>query len=206
MKKKVVLFSLFLSCAALAQNTSITGKGSGGDHSQKGFYIGFDYMNLTDVHSKIIFSSDAGKADYEENGTHLGTAGIRLGYNSTPESGFGYEAGARFLENFNKSEYGGGDNKLYMIIPEVNATFAANRFLVGYIGINAAIFNGSTAAEQYKTDVGGQLGLGFRFTKELALNAGYTILRQRASLTNSSFDADVEYQIGGFNSNLTYTF
>jgi hypothetical protein len=206
-KKSVLILVLALSFSAFAQNNVVTGKFHEGERSQKGFYVGADYMNLTDVHVKITANGSWGSSSSKsEGGLHLGAAGVRLGYTQTPETGVGFEGGVRILETFNSSEY--GDMKLQMIIPEANIKFAVNRFFLGYAGFNTAVWTGSTTANRYKTGLGGQAGLGIRFNKELALNTGYTIMNQTYSETSSEFGSNfnLDLQISGFNSNLTYTF
>jgi len=206
--KLALILSLAFAFSASAQNMKTFAPTPKKDNSfQKGFYIGSEYMNLTDMRVTVRGTSEYGNFnDRYEGGTHLGVAGIRLGYAQTPEKGFGFEAGARLLESLNRSEY--GDTKLQMIVPEGNLTGAVNRYFLGYIGLNVAVWTGSTEASKYKPGVGGQIGLGARFSKHFALNAGSTLMNQTLSSTsefgNSKFDAEI--LVSGFTANLTYTF
>lgn len=207
MKKLVIVFVLLTSISSFAQSNSLsTNVSKSKGKSQKGFYMGLDYMNLTDLQIKYKFKSDYGNhSGRSERGTSLGVGGVTLGYNQTPDRGFGFSAGARFLEAINRSEY--GDQKLQMIIPEGNITLAASSLFTIYAGLNAAVWTGSTAATQYKTQLGAQAGMGLRFTKNLALNAGYTMMNQKYSETDDYLtEYELEMQISGFTSSLVYTF
>lgn len=206
MKKIVLMFALMLSISSFAQDNNLSTRASRpASPSPLGIYVGLDYMNLTDVHMQYSAKTPYGTyTDHMESGTHLGMAGIAVGYDRTPDRGIGFKAGLRLLESFNRSEF--GEDKLQMIIPEVNLTVAATNWLVGYAGANAAVWTGSSAAYKYKTQLGGQAGLGLRFTKNIALNAGYTILSQKASDSSFGTDVDMDIQVSGFNTNLTYMF
>lgn len=135
----------------------------------------------------------------------MGLAGVSAGYGMTESNGFGLKAGIRLLDSFNRGEY--GDQKVQIIIPEGNLTFSANELFSLYGGLNAAVLTGSTSINKYKTQIGAQAGCGINFTKQVALNAGYTILRQKLSDTSDSgLKVDIDAQLSGFNSALTYTF
>jgi hypothetical protein len=206
MKKVVLMFALMLSASSFAQDNQLSTRASKpASPSPLGIYVGADYMNLTDVHAQRTAKTPYGTySDHAEYGAQLGMAGITVGYDRTPDSGIGFKAGLRLLESFNRSEY--GDDKLQMIIPEVNLTLAATNWLVGYAGANAAVWTGSSAAYKFKTQIGGQAGLGLRFTKNIGLNAGYTIMSEKISESNFGTETDLDLQISGFNTNLTYMF
>lgn len=207
MKKFAIILALATSVNAFAQTNDSTARVNVKemDQSQKGFYVGADYMNLTDVHSKINYkTSYASGSDTSVGGTQLGMAGVTLGYVRTPDRGFGFSGGVRLLEAFNKSEY--GEMKLQTIVPEANLTLAMNRLLVGYAGLNAAAFTGSTAATKFQTNLGAQAGLGLRLNSNVAINAGYTMLNQKMTEKSGSDSYDVEFQISGFNTNVVYVF
>lgn len=189
--------------------------------SQEGFFVGFEYMNLTDIHIKSEGSSSSTDKDgnvYSESrsdssvaGTHMGLAGISLGYNSTPESGVGFIIGLRLMESFVRSEW--GDQKLGIVMPEASLSFAFGKYAYSYAGLNVGKFSNSSGYNDFKPQIGAQIGLGLRFTPYLALNAGYTMIRQELnnSYTYSSSSGTVrgeskaEFQISGFSSGLSYT-
>ncbi|MEZ0392782.1 MAG: outer membrane beta-barrel protein [Pseudobdellovibrionaceae bacterium] len=208
MKKTVFILTLIASISSFAQSNSLStnmSKTSSGN-SQKGFYIGADYMNISDVKIDYSFRGNGRSASGDTvGGTHIGMGGITLGYNKTPDRGFGFSAGARFLESFNRSEY--EDWKIQMIIPEANLTLAVNSLLVIYAGLNSAVFTGSSSADRLQSRPGFQSGLGFRLTKNVAWNAGYTIINQHINdKLEIGTAAEVDVRYSGFNSNLTYTF
>lgn len=207
MKKIIAILSLLsMTSTVFAQGHISTEKMKKPDYSQKGFYLGLSYINLTDVHAAFTSSGSAGEnSGYSESGTHIGLAGVTLGYNRTPEKGFGFSAGAQILEAINRVEF--DDEKLNIFLPEVNATFALNRSMLFFAGLNAGVWSGSETAKKFKTQLGGQGGIGIRFNRDLALNAGYTMMNQKYSDDSEGhqqFDADLQYS--GFNSTLTYTF
>jgi opacity protein-like surface antigen len=204
--KKIIFSSVLLLSMVSGAQENVMSTSQKYENGQKGMYVGVDYMNLTDAHVKITAKSDT-YGNFNDNsvgGTHLGLAGVTLGYTQTPEQGLGFSMGARLLESFNQSEY--GDTKLQAIIPEANLTLAANRYFIGYVGANAAVLTGSSTASKFKTQLGLQGGLGVRFTKNLALNAGYTMINQKMTNSDGAFDIEAEFQWSGFNSNVVYTF
>lgn len=208
MKKIIAILSLVsMTSTVFAQGNISTEKMKKPDRSQKGIYLGLSYLNLTDMHSNTkTIGEEESSSEYTETGTHLGAAGITLGYNRIPEKGFGFSAGAQLLESINRSE--NGDEKLNIIIPEANVALAANRYIFAFAGLNAAIWTGSAAMSKIKTQLGGQGGLGVRFNKSIVFNAGYLMMNQKVSTT--SYDGkrqfDTDFQMSGFNSTLTYTF
>lgn len=207
MKKLALALILTVTSNCFAQQNSMsTTLPKPVDNSQNGLYVGLDYMNLTDIHIKWeSHSSDFSGTAKDEGGFHLGLAGVSFGYNKTPEQGLGVSAGLRLFQKLNHNE--NGDNtKIQIIVPEANFTLAANRYLTGYAGLNAAVLTGSTSTNDYRTQLGGQVGLGLRFTRNVAMNAGYTIIRQKVSYRSADYSSDADFQFSGFNSNVTYTF
>lgn len=177
------------------------------DDRKTGIYVGLTYMNLSDIKMdyKAKHKPTGTKfSDSSTGGTHLGMAGIAAGYDRTPDFGLGFNAGAQLMESFNRSEY--GDTKLYIVMPQANLTVAANRMLTAYAGGNVAVWSGSSAANKYQSQLGLQAGLGLRFSKDIALSAGYTMMNQKYETTEDNIEIDAEFRVSGFNSALVYTF
>ena len=205
--KKILLAAMFLTTTAFAQGTSTNTMSTrpDRDHAQKGVYLGYEYMNLSDIHLRYKFSGTGfNSSGYREGGTHLGMSGINVGYNSTPDVGLGFKAGARILGAMNASEY--GEKRIDMIIGEGNLTAAVNSYLAGYVGLNLAKFSGSQEIEKYETQVGGQFGVSVRFSNSIAANAGYTMLNQRRSSSTDEQKETLEVLFSGFNTSFAYTF
>lgn len=203
MKKIIIALSLVFSFSAFAQNSSVTDNARRPDLTSKGFYIGVDYMKLILTHSKDTYRDQVGEYNTEgEVSEDENFAGFRLGYSSTPISGIGYEAGFRFLQHLSDEE----NEKTRISILELNAILAMNHIFIGYVGINGAIFGGSSVVDEYKADVGGQVGLGLRLTSDLTFSIGYTVIRQKIAKVTPTSDSDSAYQFDNYNSNLTYTF
>lgn len=203
-------FILLFSATSFAQsnvNTLKTESKSTPSQYENGLYLGLDYMNVTDIQMKTSVTSDVFELSQgerkSEGGTQLGLAGISIGYAKLPYQGFGFRAGSRFLESFNESEY--GKQKLYMIVPELNAALALQRVVI-YAGINASVWTGSSDTNDYRTQIGAQTGLGFRINEHFTVNAGYTIMRQKLENKIRSISWSSELQASGFNSNVVYTF
>jgi len=206
----IVLLAALMTTAAFAQtendlSTSIDNidKFQIG-HAQKGVTVGVEYMNITDVRLEL------NSQKFNLN-THLGVTGIRVGYNQTPDTGFGFNAIASYLESFNKSE--AGDEKTAFFVPSGNLTYGFQKYLTGYAGFNVAVMTSpSSAKDMFKPAMGLQAGLGARFTKNLTLSAGYTILSQRVDFKTYVYSNGNEQRqegyltMSGFNSNVTYTF
>lgn len=177
------------------------------ESSKTGIYVGLAYMNISEFKLEYTFTAKNGGrkfSDTSTQGTHLGTAGIAIGYERTPDYGLGFSAGVQMMESFNRSEY--GSTKLYIVMPEVNLTVAANSMFMAYGGGNAAIWSGSSAANRYTPDIGGQLGVGLRFNRDIAIKAGYTIMSLTLKDTDENADQDAKVLASGFNSSLLYTF
>jgi hypothetical protein len=176
--------------------------------TKRGFYVGMDYINLTDAQIKLTSTNKTDNSatfSFDEKATtHMGIAGLRLGYSQTPISGFGFNAGLRMLETFNRSEY--GDAKIQIFIPEGNLEYAINQYLVPYIGVNFSVWTGSSDLNVYRPGAGLQTGIGFQFNRSLVLTAGYTLLSQTMEDEDSDSSSKGQILLGGFSSNLTYTF
>jgi hypothetical protein len=194
-----------IACTAFGQNgsgISTSMKKQDAGFSQQGFLVGAEYMNITELKIKI------GSDEHSESG-HLGMGGVRIGYNDTPDTGFGFNAGASFIRRTNKSE---SDGDFGFIIPSGNLTYGFQKYITGYAGLNVAILEEpSEAKEFFKPDLGLQAGLGFRFTKNIALNAGYMVIGQRVKTTvydnyEATSEEDGKVYYSGFNSSLVYTF
>jgi opacity protein-like surface antigen len=206
MKTQLTVFlASLMACTAFAQSgsgvsTSMKKRDAG--FSQEGFQIGAEYMNISELRVKI------GSDDRSESG-HLGMAGVRIGYNHTPDTGIGFNAGASFLQRINHSE---AVDNFSFFIPSVNLTYGFHKYVTGFAGPNVAFLNEpSEAKEFFKPDLGLQAGLGFRFTENIALNAGYLVIGQRVRATvyhNGEQISDDEGHVyySGFNSSLVYTF
>jgi hypothetical protein len=208
MKNLVLILTLVTSTIGFAQDQAIRTRivKKPKTNAQQGVYVGLDYMNLTDVHAKVSAKTPYGNfSDSTESGTALQMAGLTIGYNQTPDTGLGFSAGSRFLENFIDRK-GETNQKLQMIVPEANLTFAATSNFILYGGANLSFWRASETDQTYEAQIGGQAGLAFRFTKDIALNMGYTVLNQKASTKTSDMNADFELQLSGFTSNLIYTF
>jgi hypothetical protein len=211
MKQNILTLAVMtiFSSLALAQSDLATSVGVRTNESyQKGFQVGLDYMNITDASIKIDGTSTSYQGDL-----HLGIAGIKAGYTQTPEYGLGFDVGASYVESFNKSETSGNsdDSKWTFLIPSLNLTGAFNKYITGYVGGNVGIMTGPNAIKEYlKPDLGAQIGLGVRFNPNLSLQAGYRIIRQIISIKfhNGYYEETVlgNMSLGGFNSNMTYTF
>lgn len=199
MPKILLIIAMFFSTTAMAQNYSAgkaPQKASGGIN---GLYLGAEYMNLTDQHIEVKAKAPYTGSAQDTSGMHLGMAGVRAGLNWIPQFNTGVNLGLRFLQAFNKSEY--GSDATQIIIPELNLLLAAGSSLYFYGGINMGKFLGSQN-EDMKSELGAQAGLGLSLTRSIVFNAGYTLLHQ--SYSNAMMDADL--QISGFNSSLNYTF
>jgi len=207
----IVLLAALMTTAAFAQTETQTENGLSTSidkfqigHAQKGITVGAEYMNITNVRLEM----NSQKVNLH---THLGMTGIRVGYNQTPDTGFGFNAIASYLESFNKSE--AGDEKTAFFVPSGNLTYGFQQYLTGYAGFNVAFLTSpSRDKDMFKPAVGLQAGLGARFTKNLTLSAGYTILSQRVDFKTYVYSNGNEQRqegyltMSGFNSNVTYTF
>lgn len=108
------------------------------------------------------------------------------------------------MESFNRSEY--EDTKLYIVMPQANLTVAANQMLIAYAGGNVAVLSGSSSISKYKSSLGLQAGLGLRFSKDISISAGYTMMNQRFEETQDNVEVEADVRLSGFNSSLLYTF
>jgi opacity protein-like surface antigen len=207
-KKILFILVMAVQMTAFAQDyeTTTTMRMPSPGMSQRGFYIGMDYINITDLHITINSARrDSGSSHYYyEGGTHLGAAGITLGYNQTPERGVGFSVGGKLLQTFNSSE--DGDQKVQFWIPEANLTLAMSRTLAAYLGLNTSFWTGAPSLNDYRPQVGGQAGLSLRFTKNVALNLGYLMMHQSSSISETDYRAETDLVASGFNSNVVYNF
>jgi len=204
----LTLATLVASSAFAQDNNTTSQMKRPQDSSQKGIFVGAEYINITDMNIEITAKSKNGfgsNSDKSSGGGHLGMAGVRLGYSQTPTVGAGFNAGLTVLTGINKSEY--GDDNVTAYLPQGNFTFGFNKMLMAYIGPNIAILRSSSSFNDiYKPDIGGQIGLGLRLSKNLSLAAGSTLIRQKIEIDDSDVSATGELQLSGFTSNLTYTF
>ena len=203
----IVLLTAIMTSAAFAQtetslSTEVDRFEAG--HGQKGITVGAEYMNITDIRSRV-------GSEKSSVTTHLGMTGVRVGYNQTPDVGFGFTAIASYLQSFNKSE-AGADEKVAFFVPSGNLTYGFQKYLTGYAGFNVGVLTAPSDMKKYfKPAIGWQAGLGVRVTKNVALNAGYTVISQQVDYKTYTYSGGEEKQtgyidFGGFNSNLTYTF
>ena len=207
MKKMILALAITLPLSAFSQGNTTTGARKEMAPKQKlGVYVGADYMNLSEaivtLKTKNGATINGSKTDTNTSGIHMGMAGVRVGYEKLFPINIGFDLATRFIESFNKSEY--GDTKLQMIIPEANFVAGVGVFRA-YIGANLATFTGSTAARDYKTQVGGQAGLGVRLPSGLGINAGSTLINQKLNLDSANLE-DADVLISGFTTNITYSF
>ena len=209
MKFSSLLVLVFMiGASAIAAEGPVSEVSTSGKFSsaQSGLYVGLDYMNLTDLQGKSKYQDQYGSDEMEtKGGVSLGLLGVRLGYNQTPDKGFGFEVGGRYLQGFNKSET--GDDAVRILIPEANLKYAFHPAFLVYGGINGAFWDGNESLRKYKTKLGAQAGIGFRFAKSVALNAGYTMLNQKIDepiSSNSKYEAHI--QLSGLNSTLPHPF
>jgi hypothetical protein len=205
---------LFISVAPLlfakisfAQKISV-GSSSGAssaNYAQLGPYVGFDYMNLTDVQAtqRIAGQGQNIKVD-SKFGTHLGMGGVSFGYNQSPDRGFGFRAGVRLMDSLNQSEY--KDDRMQIFLPESSFVYAFNSYFLTYAGINYAVWLGSDNYKQFRPNIGGQGGFGLRFSRNVSWNLGYTMMRQSLSEEFLTYNVKTEIQLSGFNTNLVYNF
>jgi hypothetical protein len=207
MKKIILALSIALPMTGFAQGNITSGSASQMSPTKKlGVYVGAEYMNLTDFKAKFELKGpgtfqDGSRESKSQGGTHMGFAGIKIGYKSIPERGLGFDGGLRLLETFVRSEW--ADNKVQIALLEANAVLAANSLFLGYAGLNYNKLSGTSQLNNdYKGMVGAQAGLGLRFNSDIAMHAGYTVTRTRVE--DSDFAATLE--LSGFNTGLTYTF
>jgi opacity protein-like surface antigen len=209
MKKIALSFALICaSLSAFGQQNELRTNLPNVEGTKRGFFIGVDYMNLTDLTAKFETKSKDGSyhntANYTETG-HIGMGGLRLGYNQTPTFGPGFNAGLRMVETLNRSEWG-GDNKVQMFIPEANFQFAFGENFVPYIGLNTSLWTGSSTMNVYRPGLGAQAGISFQFKRSVALNLGYTLLTQTYEQDDSGYESKGDIQTGGFTTSVNYTF
>ena len=206
MKKLAMALVLGSSLSAFAQGSISTSQEKiAPSESQNGMYVGADYMNITDVHMKFTARSQGQTfSSSSVGGVSLGMAGVTLGYNKTPEIGLGFRGGAQLLQSINKSE--SGDTTFQILIPEFNGTLAIHQKAVLFAGVNTSVWGGSEGFRKYKSGLGLQAGITGRINRNLALNAGYTMMTQTLSDNSFGSSVEMEVQASGFNSNVTYTF
>ena len=208
MKAVTGLLVLVLSSISFAQsNTSKMKMGSGNSNPLKGFSVGVDYMNITDLKSNV--RAHSGGVSYPENksegGMSLGVVGVRIGYAKDMAKGFGWQAGTRYLETMNTSETNGA--KYQLLIPEANLTYALNPYFSPYAGVNYSRFIApSTFTDSFSGAFGVQFGMGVRFAKNVQANAGYTMMNQKLSMSEPTYRASGEMRMSGFNANVNYVF
>ncbi|MES3037701.1 MAG: hypothetical protein V4736_07315 [Bdellovibrionota bacterium] len=206
MKKLVVAIvgSVLVSQGAFAQGQSMSMQLE--KPAIKGFYVGADYMNLTDIKVKATafggayFRATGTNESKSEGGTHVGMAGVRLGYIHPSPTKFAIGGGVRLIESFNRSEW--GDSKVQIVMPEANLIYSFTEKVNTYGGINYAKFTGSSAANEFKPQLGLQAGLGMKFTRAISANAGYTMMGE----TIEDDRVKMEFVISGFNTNVNYSF
>ncbi len=207
MKYGIRFLTALLMIAAMA-SSSFAQMAVSSDHvrpeglDQKGVYFGFVYSNLTDVHYKIesTFERFSG-----EGGTHLGMRGVTLGYVHSPEKGFGFVGGTQFLQAFNISEF--GEEQMSILIPEINLTFAANRYFYVFSGINTSFWQEVEIVDRSAAMLGGQFGVGLRINPQFTINLGYYMTNVKISHSvPPDFSAQGSMQVSGLNSNLIYVF
>lgn len=208
MKKLVITLILTYSATVLAQQgQTIESRNTLPKQSStlRGFFVGVDYMNLTDMTSSSTSTrSGVRTSESTQGGTHLGMGGIRMGYNQAPDIGFGFNAGLRLLQTMNASEAGGG--KAQMLIPDVNLIYAVNRIFVPYVGVNTTFLTSENSTADYQNRIGGQLGLGVRFTRKMMMSIGSTLVSLGTKYQDTKDETEGEFQLNGFTTNLTYTF
>jgi len=203
----ILVITALLASVAFAQSnisTSVESKYIG--NSQRGFQVGIEYINLTDQQWEDT-TSFGGETRHEKGagGMQAGVGGLRLGYNQTPEKGFGFNGALVYLETINKSEVG---EKLVILLPQGNLTYGMNRYLMGYAGLNVSVFSqNNRELEYYNPSVGAQFGFGVRATKNILVHAGYAMMRQQHKMDfGNGYSTEGYTQFSGFNSNISYVF
>jgi len=208
MKTTAFLFAFVFASMASAQSNVSTGKASRSKSVLSGFYVGADYMNLTDVKvgAKVHNSqyNVSGEMDGHQ-GMSLGTLGVRLGYESNVASKLAVCGGLRFAEAFNSGEY--GDTKLQFLIAESNLSYSLLPVFAGYLGVNyGEVMGPSKANDAYQGNFGWQAGFAVKATSHIVLNLGYTVLNQKLDMSESKTSANGYVRFSGFTSSLNYVF
>jgi hypothetical protein len=208
MKKIALALAVICTTAsAFAQQNEMRSTMPKNDGTKRGVYIGLDYINLTDIKSQSTMKEkDTGIThSFDDSATtHAGVAGLRIGYSRTPSFGFGFNAGLRMLETFNRSE--SGDQKTQIFIPEGNMLFALSETFVPYLGLNTSVWTGSSNMNELHPGPGAQIGMGIQFNRSLALNVGYTFVSQTIKQEEATYSTEGTFMVGGFTSNMNYTF
>jgi len=188
------IFSLALSFNVLAQTSTSDLQPQIQTSVMKGFFVGPAYLNVTDLKVTSGFGAST-------QGTSLGMAGGVLGYDRTPEQGFGFQAALQIVQSFNSAEYGA--TPLTFTVPEVDGTLGITRWLAVAAGLNYALWTGGNFGSVTPSgQIGGQANLLVRATSHFSVRAGYLIMMEKMSFPSDS----VTFQASGFNSNIVYQF
>jgi hypothetical protein len=187
---------------------------------RSGIEVDFAYANFTDVQSttSAVVSAEngtnAGSINTNVGTSHLGTAGLAISYKDLPSFGLGYDAGLRFLQSFNASEYGESQVDIYTLA--LNGSLSFNSLLHFYLGANVsnAVFVSSPDNTNISAspNVGGQAGFGM-FYRGFTARFGYDLIRtditaqvENYSPTYTKTTVTGITQEGGFATQIGYLF
>ena len=187
---------------------------------RNGIEVDAAYANFTDVQtttSAVVAAengTNAGSINTNVGTSHLGMAGLAVSYKDLPSFGLGYDAGLRFLQSFNASEYGESQVDIYTLA--LNGSLSFNSFLHFYLGANVsnAVFVSSPDNTNISAspNVGGQAGFGM-FYRGFTARLGYDLIRtditaqvENYSPTYSKTTVTGITQEGGFTTQIGYLF
>jgi hypothetical protein len=178
------------------------------DYVAQGFFLSLNYENLKEkAELKFKSSNTSYSAPASED---LGFTGLRIGYGAIPKDGLGYNMGLTY-ERSSKKNY--NNKNLSLMRGEGNLTIGTsineNFALYGFGGFHLSWIDPSNDVSP--VGFGLQLGAGFAFSENWALEAGgvFAIHKFKDSLydANPDLDKDGSYDtISGWLVRLNYNF
>lgn len=213
--KSTLLSALVItfSMAAFAQNSTTSGKSNAYQSKHKGIKAAVVYSNLTDVSGKSTVDGTYGnssgneyhftRTDTYHNGTHLGLAGINVGYKDDYAFGsLGYEASGSILKSINKSE-SEDSITVYKVQGDLVLPLSDMFSLLG--GLNVSYFSFSNNAGVKVTPAAGlDIGVQGQFGDVGVMLGSQTLGMNAESKENSSYKS--EALVSGFITQVSYTF
>ena len=199
------LFSLLAT-----KSTEVDAQEVTAESQMKGFFVGMEYMNITDVNMQYTIRSTDYlyyKYDNSKGGTQLGVAGISLGYKFEIDKGLlpaRFTMGGRLLQSFNKSEY--GTDKITFIVPEINAGVLLGNYVEVFGGVSIPVIRGNDQINKYESRGGLNAGLVITPTENIGIKLSSSVFSFHIEDKDdkSSYTADV--LLSGFAAGVQYTF